>query len=782
MGNEYALDGCDAGNCLRSQVNLTETKQSLAMITKAGVPGRKVIVGVTSYGRSFEMAQPGCWGPSCTYTGTNTNSYAKPGVCTGTAGYIADAEIAEIMAGTGSKRSGRVTASFVDASSNSDILVYDDTQWVGYMSAATKKSRAALYTAWGMGGTTDWASDLQKYNDVPSPAKDWNSFKQAIRAGLDPKGDDGVRDGNWTKLTCDNDYTINWDDHTPEEIWKKLNADAAWDDVVRNWKDNNRDRPGFSFMDSVGLTLGMGAGGTVQCGTLGKHDNCDNTEDCPDSANGDKSGPAAQLIWNSLVWIHEAYHEYYDALYDVAGIISTSLDNMEDTFAPIPASPDNKWTYLLIDLITLGTLSVAGPFFNTLLKNTAYFIEKEGSALDNLKDTTLTLIGQSTTIAKDVLPSKDSPWTPEAQNEYSNYMGQAIAGWANVTSLSLEKFFEATDDTLDAMGELISDGKLIRGSTGNNVVDGSNQSNDLRANLAKSFYAYAIPNLWRSAKTYAFVLDSGISCSTSNPLGDYLEDDTMKDTGACVDGTWYYLVHPDGDSKKCQCQIVGDHGPCQTICRDNKFSAPPGIGSLSNFGGISKDDLITGSVRTYKQNGQKNGGSSPDPRDGGTIDNLLKVDVTTPGYVRLPVCSPERAFQSWDTSSKGSSDNYPCDIPPGKNDCGDSSFENQTSDASPSVDDCLAIIKNIQGDGGTEWTTQVVGKNQREIAKAGSCAFGVEATNVNGNVNFKVGGQDVIDIINEAINRFGGGGKVGAKGDMSCNGNVHGQDVKWGIY
>lgn len=30
-----------------------------------------------------------------------------------------------------------------------------------------------------------------------------------------------------------------------------------------------------------------------------------------------------------------------------------------------------------------------------------------------------------------------------------------------------------------------------------------------------------------------------------------------------------------------------------------------------------------------------------------------------------------------------------------------------------------------------------------------------------------------------AINQFEGGGKIGAKGHMSCNGNVH---VTWGIY
>lgn len=116
------------------------------------------------------------------------------------------------------------------------------------------------------------------------------------------------------------------------------------------------------------------------------------------------------------------------------------------------------------------------------------------------------------------------------------------------------------------------------------------------------------------------------------------------------------------------------------------------------------------------------------------------------------------------------------------NDCGDSTFEDQTSDASPLADDCRAIIENIQDDGSTQWTTQVVGQRQREIASAGTCAFGVEATTTNGNVNFRVGGQDVIDLINESISRFGWSGKVGAKGDMTCNGNDKGQAVQWGIY
>ncbi|KAK4155345.1 hypothetical protein C8A00DRAFT_31870 [Chaetomidium leptoderma] len=91
----------------------------------------------------------------------------------------------------------------------------------------------------------------------------------------------------------------------------------------------------------------------------------------------------------------------------------------------------------------------------------------------------------------------------------------------------------------------------------------------------------------------------------------------------------------------------------------------PGLESLDRFGGITKEELIKGSVRTWIQNGKKNGGGFADLTNGDTINGLLNVDITTPGFVRLPVCSPERAYQSWVTTGKGSSANYPCDKLPG---------------------------------------------------------------------------------------------------------------------
>ncbi|KAL2817188.1 glycoside hydrolase superfamily [Aspergillus granulosus] len=120
--NAWADSGCPAGNCLRSHVNLTETLNAMSMITKAGIQSNKVILG---------------------------------GACTGTAGYLADGEIEQVLKANSSVSVHELDDSF------SNVLVYDETQWVAYMDADNKGTRTALYVMYNFGGIADWAVDLQ---------------------------------------------------------------------------------------------------------------------------------------------------------------------------------------------------------------------------------------------------------------------------------------------------------------------------------------------------------------------------------------------------------------------------------------------------------------------------------------------------------------------------------------------------------------------------------------------------------------------------------------------
>lgn len=157
--NRWSQPGCLRGNCLRSHVNYTETLEGLSMITKAGMPSYKVMVGISSYGRSFRMTKPGCTGPMCTFTGKASG--ATKGVCTDTAGYISNAEIKVLW------KSGLHNAKYTfDKDSLSNIFVYDDVQWVSWMDDTQKAVRVNLYEQMNFGGTSDWAIDLQ--TDVTS--------------------------------------------------------------------------------------------------------------------------------------------------------------------------------------------------------------------------------------------------------------------------------------------------------------------------------------------------------------------------------------------------------------------------------------------------------------------------------------------------------------------------------------------------------------------------------------------------------------------------------------
>lgn len=745
------------------------------MITKAGVPGRKVIVGVTSYGRTYKMASAGCWGPQCNYLGDRINSPAKKGVCTGTGGYIADAEIGEIVGDK--KRAGRVVASFVDASSNSDILVYDNDEWVSYMSPATKKTRTALYKAWGMGGTTDWATDLQKYHDVPAPASDWASFRQKVLNGEEPKDDDS-RTGNWTSLDCTNELVVNQNKYDVDRLWDGLGGDDAWSDVKRVW--TKTDRPRFENGDDRTLTFMSSVHEILKI--EGGYDGCTSVLDkqclsdgCSKGMDGKYSGPAARLIWNSLVLIHDMHKSYYTALTGGASTFGSKVQAMENNFAPIAPPKDNKDLFVLLDLLSMGTLTAAGPFFNNIIAKLPRFSRPGNTAFPNAKDTTLTMIGQSIGLSKDLKSApKPDDWTPGEQAKFSAYMGEVIEGWEAITVKSLEKMLNGSDDSLAVLDKLLDNGAMYpRGASPESDLD-------LMSNIQKAFFAYAIPILWFRAGYYPFIIDSGAACGTINPITKYMTEEVQGQTGVCYNNREYFLAMVEGDPQTCT----------EADCEDNKFSAPKGNAGLNgkDYGGLKRDDIVAGAMRTYVKNGLKNGASpgSVDLNDPDATDALYKMDITTPGFISLPVCSPVVAWKSWDASTghdgspgKGSTPNWPCDAVKGLSKCGEYEFdEGSTNDESPSVTDCEQIIRNIQGDTTTDWTQDVVGKPWRDIS-ANGCKFSFRASKINGNSVFYVGGQNVIDLIEKSVKDYAKDGKVSASGHMTCGGSAVKQWTEW---
>jgi hypothetical protein len=262
------------------------------MITKAGVPSNKVVVGVTSYGRAFRMTTPGCYGEMCTFTGSASG--ATPGPCTGVAGYISDAEIKQIVG------SNRVNYNFLDQGSQTNILVYDNVQWVSWMSPTTKATRVSLYNSLDMGGVSDWAVDLEDYQPDPIPAG-WPTFIQQIKLGVDPYIE-GSRTGNWTSLTCTDPAVEGVGQFTADQRWAMLDCDNAWSDAVNIWKTIDKTAGNLSFDQSIANTYHTAE--LSQCDSLVADSNCDSTITCT-QAIGTGSGPAGYEVTNSLIVVHE---------------------------------------------------------------------------------------------------------------------------------------------------------------------------------------------------------------------------------------------------------------------------------------------------------------------------------------------------------------------------------------------------------------------------------------------------------------------------------------------
>jgi chitinase len=239
--NIWSNPGCPTGNCLRSHINITETENALSMVTKAGAPANNVMVGVTSYGRSFHMADPSCTGPMCRFTsvpGSHWNSDAEPGECTGTSGYISDAEIRGIQHVASVIGEPGEVLTWHDHATNSDIMTWNGN-WVAYMSPTTKRTRAEWVEGLNFGGISDWAVDLEDYHAPPGQPDDGG-------------GDDDGVSGERPIMECTADY-VDLDavardaDNMPANCWAQYilgTLSSTLDGVLQQYNEVVQDYDG----------------------------------------------------------------------------------------------------------------------------------------------------------------------------------------------------------------------------------------------------------------------------------------------------------------------------------------------------------------------------------------------------------------------------------------------------------------------------------------------------------------------------------------------------------
>ncbi|EMD69740.1 glycoside hydrolase family 18 protein [Bipolaris sorokiniana ND90Pr] len=323
--SQWANVGYPNGNCLRSHVNLTETLNSLSMVTKAGVPSNKLIIGISSYGRSFRMTDPSCTGPHCTFVGPS--SAATKGECTGTPDYIYNAEIDKII------ENGAGETSF-DRFADSDILVYG-SDWAAYMSETTKARRTSLYKSYNFGGTTEWAVDLAKF--IP------NSGGGSNVPALPQEGEE------WMGIDCSHklarDETAN-----PIQRWNQLKCKDAWDSAIHAWKNR---APGGTDRFVVYVSSYLKGPPDMVWQINAEENEFYNTVEC---SNEQGKTPVGVLILRSFTKLSKGF---YKGVESAGNTFDLTMEDFADTFAPAQEADGSTSDYMLFS-VQVWEVAMAG--------------------------------------------------------------------------------------------------------------------------------------------------------------------------------------------------------------------------------------------------------------------------------------------------------------------------------------------------------------------------------------------------------------------------------------
>ncbi|OAR05876.1 hypothetical protein LLEC1_06736 [Akanthomyces lecanii] len=596
-GNKWSSPGCPSGKCLRSHINVTETMSALTMITKAGVPSNKILVGVSSYGRSFQMQDPSCTGPDCLFTGDRLNSNARKGRCTETAGYLSNAEIAEI--------NGRTWVDDTDTR-----IMVDGDLWVAYMDEEIKTRRTEKYRSLNMGGTTDWAVDLIQFHDPPlfeSGGKfyeySWTQTKSKAKERLDkpddPAGcDRAKRTGEWITFDCTS-YAIEYPtSYLAKDRWDSLDAQYAWDDAVRYFKTCiDVKRTPFPMAISEFLHIKE----DTKCNDVSVETNCGGSTKCQVAQSRPEvyTGAAATLVWNSIASLHRLIKNYYTVIGDAGQNLQKDQQLFLKTFAPKQKNEDEVID-LIFSLLQIPYGAAAKRFFGGSFWKRIIDKGKIGdNAKSNIEDATKALIGLGWDAAKKQMKSQSDS---ERTISFNKVYDSIIKKWQEQTDHLAATIFNGEDDSIKVLTRLFEGGKMISGSDTQSVVASSREHTqhfrDERA-IERAFYAQAIPAVWTLNAPVPVVVDFGPSCKI-DARKYFSEKPSKYNVGwECPNGHSYILSGVREHRDKSQCNELDPR--CQVL-KDSKepLSILDGISELKapseQWGFVSTNDLIIGCV------------------------------------------------------------------------------------------------------------------------------------------------------------------------------------------
>ncbi|KAK4442779.1 hypothetical protein QBC34DRAFT_479607 [Podospora aff. communis PSN243] len=462
-----------------------------------------------------------------------------------------------------------------------------------------------------------------------------------------------VRTGNWSTLTCDNPGVVD-ETLSPEERWNLLDCDHAMDDILTAWREWDR-YDGQSF--STAMFDQFHTISSPHCEDLSIWgSSCRVPRKCNTHAG---SGPAGYIILNSIVATHLLFYNMGNTVWE--SLVDQSLPHhfgaefgfMQDTTFKTSDEDINKLRPVLAETLTHAVLAAMAPSIKLSITQT---LPRPNATLSkHLFTTTISLLTAT-------LPSLNASTTsPDPyQNRLLHHLAphSMLTPWSAFLSTATAALFNGSEPSISTLLRFIDKGAMLPPNltssrdtgSGYLIPETSENQAERKAGILRGLYGYAIPAAWMARRDGVFVLDSGrAGCEgTEEGIEDVLSKETAEKVGVCVEDKMYYLVSTGGRAR-------------------GHFIIPKGVEGLdgrneSYYGGLGREQIVRGAVRTWEVNGRRNGAGRLDPylQGEGAVERLWEEGVTMPGFVRLAVCGAEEANRN-----KGGGRRYgtwPCDV------------------------------------------------------------------------------------------------------------------------
>ncbi|KAK0625161.1 chitinase [Bombardia bombarda] len=535
-----------------------------------------------------------------------------------------NAEIEEIAAGSGARL-------WYDHDSNSDIMTYGGDSWVAYMGDDVRTSRIRRYQGYSMGGTANWAVDLDKFYSPPDVIGDgstmltWAQIKSNIKATGDPEAcNKALRSGNWDLASVNN--------CEPDQ---QCSAHHSSLDIKDHW-----------------------------------------------------TGAGAYLVWNSLAQVNALIKNFHEALEKAAQQVQNKKNEFIDTFAPEGHNPDLALglsillTLLQIPSTTLGTL-----FWKGVMKELDFFRDK-ALHLDLAKDTSQAMVMAGYHIRLVEISSSAFAKETAAKEVTFNYIFDNLIGtWTEQLDTMVLQLFNGSLESIKQLDAMMGQGQMVPG--GRDGQAGPSETNHTASFLneqtgERAFYAAAIPSIWKMRKPFAqfpVILDFGPDCNRDIGSGPFFNQGEDFNTGwICLNDHNYILASTydlDNHGPNCSPEYWAwcnnpspGWGPLYTL---------PGLKTIreknKKYADVTVEDLVAGSVASWRRAGKLNiiDDKTPliNPMNRDDFDNLWENDIRAPGNIRIPVCNPhEASLMATDGTKHGMPDgdkaSFPCLRDPSK--------------------------------------------------------------------------------------------------------------------